>query len=179
MVSIVMLSDLGRYRWTVPMMALIAEGRGARFGALEHRLGLPRESLSRTLEAAVAAGWIVRNPGHGHPLRPEYVPTAQGLRIAEACRTIAAAQTELGLSPDALSRWSLPILRLIADGNSRFNMIARKLEEASPRAMTASLRGLVEIELVDRRLIDGFPPTSDYRLTVRGGILAEALPLAA
>ncbi|MET0372247.1 MAG: winged helix-turn-helix transcriptional regulator [Sphingobium sp.] len=179
MLSINALSDLGRYRWTVPLMALVAERRGTRFAEMAHRLGLSRESLTRTLEAAGAAGWIVRNSGHGHPLRPEYVPTAEGLRIGEACRAIVATQAQLGLAPDALSRWSLPILRLIADGHGRFNAIARALDAANPRAMTASLRGLVELDLVDRRVLAGFPPTSAYALTARGGVLADSLPLAA
>lgn len=180
MLSIDTLSELGRYRWTVPLMAFLAErGGGGRFAEAAHRLGLARESLSRTLEAVAGAGWIIRNPGHGHPLRPEYVLTADGARIGEACRAIAAAQARIGLPPDALSRWSLPVLRLIADGNGRFNAIARGLGKANPRAMTASLRGLVGLELVDRRLVDGFPPASDYALTGRGLVLAEALPMAA
>jgi DNA-binding HxlR family transcriptional regulator len=179
MLSIEALSELGHYRWTVPVMALMAERGGARFAEMANRLALSRESLSRTLEAAMAAGWIVRNSGHGHPLRPEYVLTGEGARIGESCRAIAAAQARAGLAPDSLSRWSLPILRLIADGHSRFNAIARALESATPRAMTASLRGLIGLDLVRRDVVGSFPPASDYGLTPRGLILAGALPLAA
>jgi DNA-binding HxlR family transcriptional regulator len=174
MLSIESLSELGRYRWTVPLMAMVALRNGVRFAEALGTFKLPRESLSRTLEAAMAAGWLVRNAGHGHPLRPEYVPTQEGMRIGKACGVIMVAQLDLGLPPYALSRWSLPIVRLVADGHSRFNAIARALERANPRAMTASLRGLVGLELIDRRLIDAYPPVSDYALTERGLILAKA-----
>lgn len=173
------LAELGRYRWTTPVMALLAARGGARFVEMLNGLRLPRESLVRTLEAAIAAGWVVRNPGHGHPLRPEYVLTAEGVRIGEACRAIMAAQDLAGLPPDAMTRWSLPVIRLIAEGNRRFSAIARALESATPRALTASLKGLVGQDMVDRRVLEGFPPASDYGLTPRGTDFAERLLRAA
>jgi DNA-binding HxlR family transcriptional regulator len=175
MQSIEVLAVLTRYRWTVPAMALMAERGGSRFSELANRLGLPRDSLSRTLEAALAAGWIVRNSGYGHPLRPEYVLTEEGTRIAQACRAVVATQRAMDLPPDALSRWSLPIVRLIAEGHQRFNAIERALAAATPRAIAGSLKGLGVLSLVDRRVTDGFPPTSGYALTPRGGRLADTL----
>jgi DNA-binding HxlR family transcriptional regulator len=175
MESIATLNALGRYRWTVPVLAMIGARAGGRFSELANRIGLPRESLSRTLDAAIAAGWLIRNPGHGHPLRPEYVLTAEGVRIAEACRAIVAAQHRAALPPDAMTRWSLPVIRLIADGENRFNAIARALDGATPRALAGSLKALAGHALVDRQVLEGYPPLTTYALTPRGGMIARAL----
>ncbi len=61
---------LGKQRWMVALLADLAAHEGGRFVELLKRLGLSRDSLVRTLEGATLAGWVKRNPGHGHPLRP-------------------------------------------------------------------------------------------------------------
>ena len=58
-----LLVQLGSHRWLVPLLADLAARKGARFVELVHRLGLSRDSLTRTLEAAQAIGWVRRNPG--------------------------------------------------------------------------------------------------------------------
>lgn len=172
--SIEDLAALGRNRWTVPLLADLAAHNGARFVELLNRLGLPRDSLVRTLEATRAAGWTMPNPGHGHPLRPEYVLTLEGARLAAAAASIGAAQTTLGLPPGALTRWSLPLIRSIDLGHSRFNALARTLASASPRALSQGLRNLADNDLVTRDLIDDYPPVSRYGLTPGGLLLARA-----
>ena len=172
-----MLDDLialGKYRWAVPLLTDLAARGGARFVELLHRLQIPRESLSRTLEGAAAMGWIMRNPGHGHPLRPEYVLTAGGRRLATKAAEINAVQRRLGIVPSAMTRWSLPIIRSVADGNLRFNDLARAIPPVGPRALSQSLRALTGQLLISRELLDLYPPSSQYSLTKTGLILAEA-----
>ncbi|RYG75643.1 MAG: MarR family transcriptional regulator, partial [Alphaproteobacteria bacterium] len=60
-------------RWALPVMALLSERSGARFAVIAARFGLSSHSLTRCLQHLRDAGWVVPNPGHGHPLRPEYV----------------------------------------------------------------------------------------------------------
>src|SRR4029450_5423618 len=72
-------------RWSVPILAELHRQRGSRFVTLARTLGLSRESLRRTLAALTESGLVGRNPGYGHPLRPEYVLTRAGERIATAC----------------------------------------------------------------------------------------------
>ncbi len=175
MPSITILSDLGRYRWTVPILAFLVTHGGGRFVHMADSMGIPRESLSRTLEAAMTAGWVVRNSGHGHSLRPDYVLTASGARLGGGCRAVILSQAAAGLPPDALTRWSLPVIRLVAEGHSRFNAISRGIEGVTPRALTASLKALVGHDVLHRQVTDGFPPASDYALTGRGMMLADAL----
>ena len=53
-----------------------AAAGGSRFAVMLARLGLSRSALAASLAQLQEAGWLRRNPGHGHPLRPEYVLTA-------------------------------------------------------------------------------------------------------
>jgi DNA-binding HxlR family transcriptional regulator len=165
---------LGRYRWAVPLLADLAAHKGGRFVELLNRLGLSRDSLTRTLEGAVTMGWVKRNPGHGHPLRPEYILTELGERLAASAVEINAAQTQLGLPPATMSRWSLPIVRSIAHGSQRFNDIARNLPATSPRALSLGLQGLATQRLIMRTIVDGYPPASHYSLTDGGLLLSTA-----
>lgn len=169
-----LLVQLGSHRWLVPLLADLAAHKGARFVELIHRLGLPRDSLTRTLDAAATIGWVQRNPGHGHPLRPEYVLTETGKAAAARAATINEAQAAIGLPPGAATRWSLPLVAGIGAGHHRFNALARLLAPATPRALSQGLSALGERGLVRREVIDMRPPTSLYGLTRNGEILAEA-----
>lgn len=163
---------LGRNRWMAPLLALFAEKPGWRFAELLHRCGVARDSLSRTLDAALAAGWIARNSGHGHPLRPEYVVTGPGAEMAQAAKRVMVALAATGLAPEALTRWSLPALHVLGAGLDRFNLLARQLAPATPRALSMALRNLAANDLVAREIEPGYPPSSRYRLTELGIKLA-------
>jgi DNA-binding HxlR family transcriptional regulator len=165
---------LGQHRWMVPLLAELARSGGARFVELRHRLSLPRDSLARTIDAAIAAGWAMRNPGHGHPLRPELVLSPAGRELARVALNLAKALAAQDLAPAALSRWSLPLIHSLAHGQERFNELARSLPGASPRALSQALQRLVANDLVGRSVEAGYPPTSRYRLTKRGLALAKA-----
>jgi DNA-binding HxlR family transcriptional regulator len=177
MPSTTLLDDLialGKQRWMAAVLADIAAHTGARFVELIHRLSLPRDTLARTLEAAQALGWAMRNPGHGHPLRPEYILTGEGTRIAAIAARQLSAQAKLGLIPGTLTRWGLPILHALDTGYERFNDVSRTLAPASPRALSQGLRTLATHDLITRALIDDYPPISLYRLTESGRVLARA-----
>ena len=178
MSSTLLLDDLialSRIRWTMALLADLAAHRGARFVELAHRLALPRDSLARTLRAAGAVGWVMRNPGHGHPLRPEYVLTLEGARLAAGAEPLLAAQAQLGLLPGTLTCWGMPLILTIGSGHSRFNEIAETLATATPRAISQGLQTLTANDLVLRHVLDGRPSASLYRLTPNGTLLAEAV----
>lgn len=169
------LQKLSRQRWIVPLLAEMAARGGARFAELLHALSISRESLSRTLQCALDDGWIVRNSGHGHPLRPEYILTDAGRHAAVTCSQIAAVQSSLQMGPASFSRWSLPLVKVVGEGEKRFSAIARALPRSNPRALSQSLKGLAQHHLLSRDVVDGFPPTSEYDLTAKGHMLATAL----
>lgn len=169
-----LLVQLGSHRWLIPLLADLAAHRGARFVELVHRLGLSRDSLTRTIEAARTTGWVQRNPGHGHPLRPEYILTEQGQAAAARAATITGAQDAIGLPPGAATRWGLPLVAGIGAGYDRFNLLSRRLAPASPRALSQGLSALGRHGLITRTIVDARPPASVYGLTPSGETLAAA-----
>lgn len=159
---------LCRTRWLVPILAYMAESGGARFVVLANRLKAPRDSLTRALAEAQATGWIMRNPGHGHPLRPEYVLTSVGQDVAAVAIILRDWMRMRDLAHADLTRWGLPILRLLSDGPSRFNALGRALAPASPRALTIALDAVVALGLVTRQVLDTRPPATCYQLADDG-----------
>src|SRR5205085_9060327 len=110
-VSIEELIAIFHHRWSAPVLAELLRQKGSRFAALSGTLGVGRESLRRTLDSLLALGLVARNPGYGHPLRPEYVLTARGARVAERCaRLLAAGDDEV-----LLRKWSLPVLAALGE----------------------------------------------------------------
>ncbi len=166
--ALVITINLGQQRWLLSLMAACADRSGFRFVELLNRMKCPRESLVRALAAAQQAGWVARNPGYGHPLRPEYLLTTEGTAIADAARRIEVVLAADGIRPADLTRWSLPLLHLLGIGRERFNELVRDLAPATPRALSQSLKALVATGLVSREVEAGFPPASCYRLTSLG-----------
>ena len=162
-------------RWLVPLLAHLADEQGSRFAVMLKRLGLSRSVLAASLATLQAAGWLVRNPGHGHPLRPEYVLTPAGEPVAAFCQGVMAQRERLGLAPGQLPRWSLPLIARLDGGKARFSALRDSLRPITPRALSLTLKQMLSVELVDRALEDDFPPIAIYGLTGRGRELAAAL----
>ncbi len=162
-------------RWAMPVMALLSEARGSRFAVIAARFGLSSHSLTRCLQHLRDSGWVIPNPGHGHPLRPEYVLTAGGEAVGAACERIMAARRKLGLEAADLPRWGLPVVAGMEADWSRFGMLQSRLAPVTPRALSMTLQAMIGQDLVKRRLEDAFPPVPLYGLTGRGQDLAGAI----
>jgi DNA-binding HxlR family transcriptional regulator len=161
-------------RWAVPVLGELHRGHGAKFVTLVKRLGASREAVRLTLADLIGHGWVRRNPGYGHPLRPEYVLTASGARIAPACARLIAALRRLRAEAIGLRKWSLPVLGLLRGGAARFGALRAGLP-ITDRALAQALKGLEEAGLVERRVVDDYPPHPLYRLTPRGRRVAPLL----
>ena len=159
---------LFHHRWAAPILAELHRGSGAKFVALVNRLGVSRDSLRRTLAALIEKGWVVRNPGHGHPLRPEYVLTKAGARIAPWCARTVKLLRALGIEDVALRKWSMPVAFALGKGRERFSEIKDFLSTSTARALTQTLKELQTVGLVKRVVSDESPPATYYRLTSRG-----------
>lgn len=161
-------------RWLAPLMGRLDGQGGARFAELL-ALGLSRSALAASLAQLQAAGWVRRNPGHGHPLRPEYLLTEKGRPIAVFAAKVMATRKRLGLEPGQMPRWSLPIVSRLSGERARFSALRQSLRPVTPRALSLTLKQLLSADLVDRALEDDFPPIPIYGLTGRGSRLAEAM----
>jgi DNA-binding HxlR family transcriptional regulator len=173
------LVSLFHNRWSVPILAELHRQRGSRFVTLARTLGMSRESLRRTLAALIDAGLVGRNPGYGHPLRPEYVLTRSGERIARACRPLVETIRDAGLEEIGFKKWSMPVVYALATKPRRFSELRELLPGISPRALTLALKELEGAGIVERRVTDDYPPSSIYRLADDAQALAEVVrPLA-
>jgi DNA-binding HxlR family transcriptional regulator len=159
-------------RWSVPILAELHRQRGSRFVTLARTLGLSRESLRRTLAALTDAGLVGRNPGYGHPLRPEYVLTRAGTTVASACVPLVEALRRRELEEVGLKKWSLPTILALAGGPRRFSELRDALQVVSPRALALALKDLEAVDLVERRVTSDYPPATSYRLTQEARRLA-------
>ncbi len=176
MVSDAELRALMAGRWLLPLMAHVdGAGGGTRFAAMLAATGASRSALAASLTALQEAGWLVRNSGHGHPLRPEYVLTAKGGPVAAYCAQVMTQRETLGLEPGQLSRWSLPLVARLDREKARFSTLRHALQPVTPRALSLTLKQLLVVDLVDRAVEDEFPPIAIYGLTGRGRELAAAM----
>ena len=71
-------------------------------------------------------------------------------------------------------KWTILVIRDLADGRSRFCELERSLEGISPRTLSLRLRALEEQGIVRRRTFPEVPPRVEYTLTEKGRAL---LPL--
>src|SRR6476646_9631314 len=70
---------------------------------------------------------------------------------------------------DILSgKWTILLVRDLADGRSRFCELERSLEGISPRTLSLRLRVLEENGIVERRTFPEVPPRVEYSLTEKG-----------
>lgn len=162
-------------RWLMPLLALAGEREGLRLAHAVRSLGISRGIAQTSLEALIEGGWLTRNPGYGHPLRPEYVLTPLGASRAGWCARIMTTRAMLGLAPTGLTRWTLPLVNELGAGETRFSGIETALAPISPRALSLTLKGAIGQGLIDRSLEMSFPPTPRYALSARGRPLADAI----
>jgi DNA-binding HxlR family transcriptional regulator len=149
---------LCHHRWSLPVLAEIGRTGGSRFATITGRLGVTGESLRRTLAYLQGEGLVERNPGYGHPLRPEYVLTPAGRRIAPNAREILKTLT--GREDTGLKKWSLPVLAALA-GPRRFSELRAELP-VTARGLALALSELESAGLVRRTVTDDRPPQTHY-----------------
>ena len=65
-------------------------------------------------------------------------------------------------------KWTLLIIRDLAEGRSRFCELERSLAGISPRTLSLRLRALEEEGILERRTYPEVPPRVEYALTEKG-----------
>jgi DNA-binding HxlR family transcriptional regulator len=68
-------------------------------------------------------------------------------------------------------KWTLLLVRELADGRSRFCELERSLSGISPRTLSLRLRALEEEDIVERQEFGEVPPRVEYALTEKGRAL--------
>jgi DNA-binding HxlR family transcriptional regulator len=72
-------------------------------------------------------------------------------------------------------KWTLLVIRDLAEGRSRFCELERSLEGISPRTLSLRLRALEEEGIVRRQTYPEVPPRVEYALTEKGRALVPMI----
>ena len=72
-------------------------------------------------------------------------------------------------------KWTLLVIRDLAEGRSRFCELERSLHGISPRTLSLRLRALEEEGVVERQTFPEVPPRVEYALTDKGRALVPLI----
>jgi DNA-binding HxlR family transcriptional regulator len=158
--------------WALPILSSLHAGVAGRQAPLLTATGASRTAFAQSMDHLIKIGLLERNPGHGHPLRPEFRLTAEGVRAAAMANKI---QTVAGDEDQDLLRrsWTLPVLTAI-EKPSRFNEIKRNLPSITDRALSQSLKTMEVRRWVCRRIDEtSRPPRSIYAAVNTGKTISQ------
>jgi DNA-binding HxlR family transcriptional regulator len=94
--------------------------------------------------------------------------TASTRVVEETCPVCATADVICG-------KWTILVIRDLADGRTRFCELERSLAGISPRTLSLRLRALEGEGIVERHTYPEVPPRVEYSLTDKGRALAPLI----
>jgi DNA-binding HxlR family transcriptional regulator len=86
------------------------------------------------------------------------------MAVEETCPVCRTAEVVCG-------KWTLLLIRDLAEGRSRFCELERSLAGISPRTLSLRLRALEVQEIIERHTYGEVPPRVEYALTEKGRAL--------
>ena len=158
--------------WAIPILARLHEGTAGRQAPLLAATGASRTAFAQSMQHLIAMGLLERNPGYGHPLRPEFRLTPAGIAAAALAHNIQNVTSDG--DQDLLRRsWTLPVLTAIHRPR-HFNDIKRNLRTITDRALSQSLKVMEVRHWVHRQVDDtARPPRPLYRAVNTGGLISS------
>lgn len=158
--------------WAVPILANLHAGVAGRQAPLLTATGASRTAFAQSMDHLIEIGLLERNPGYGHPLRPEFRLTRIGVHaaaIAHKIQSVSAAEDQALLRKS----WTLPVLTSLHQPR-HFNDIKRNLHSITDRALSQSLKSMEQRDWVRRRVDDtARPPRSLYSAVNTGGLISQ------
>ncbi|MCK0120982.1 winged helix-turn-helix transcriptional regulator [Loktanella sp. F6476L] len=158
--------------WAVPILSNLHAGIAGRQAPLLAATGASRTAFAQSMDHLIEIGLVERNPGYGHPLRPEFRLTQRGISAAALAHKI---QNLSSAEDQALLRksWTLPVLTSLHRPR-HFNDIKRNLHTITDRALSQSLKSMEQRDWVQRHVDDAArPPRSLYRAVNTGGLISQ------
>jgi DNA-binding HxlR family transcriptional regulator len=96
--------------------------------------------------------------------------------MSPRCRSCSPVPPEVRATASLLERrWTLATIYACASGAARFNEFRQSLPGVSPTTLSERLDELEKAGVVERTLVPGRPPHTEYALTLRGRRLAQAV----
>jgi DNA-binding HxlR family transcriptional regulator len=86
----------------------------------------------------------------------------------DTCPVCATAEVISG-------KWTLLVIRDLAECERRFCELERSLEGISPRTLSLRLKALEEEGVIERKTYSEVPPRVEYRLTEKGKALVPLI----
>lgn len=163
--------------WSLNILSLMHSGIAARQATLLSASGAGRTAFVQSMHHLIDLGLLERNPGHGHPLRPEYRLTPAGAEAAILADKIQNAAPET--SNHALLRraWTIPVLGVIHQPRY-FKDIKKDLVSISDRALSQSLKHLQTQRWITRDVNTTIhPPRPLYRAVDVGARISQVMHL--
>ncbi len=127
--------------WALDILAHMHRGVRGRQAALLTATGAGRTAFGASLAHVLELGLLMRNPGHGHPLRPEFVLSEQGAVVAEMAHKVLEEASDEVAAKLMRKSWTVPILAL-ARQPQRFSELRAALGGITDRALSTSLQAL-------------------------------------
>ena len=158
--------------WTLPILSSLHVGVAGRQATLLAATGASRTAFAQSMDHLIKSGLLERNPGYGHPLRPEFRLTQLGKEAAAIADKIQRVSSE---DDQSLLRksWTLPVLTSLQKP-SHFNEIKRNLHTITDRALSQTLKSMEVRDWVHRRVDQtARPPRSIYSAVNTGGMISK------
>lgn len=176
--DIALLVNITSKAWALKILALLHSGVPGRQAPLLAATKASRSSFAASLSHLAQLGLLEKNPGHGHPLRPEFRLTETGAMAA------AVAHRIMQIAPDddaftILRRsWAVPILA-VTKSPERFSNIKSGLGKITDRALSQSLCALEDRAWLKREIdVSQRSPFPTYHAANAGRKISQAIGLS-
>ncbi|WP_345741755.1 winged helix-turn-helix transcriptional regulator [Ruegeria faecimaris] len=174
-----MLVKLTSRAWSLNILALMHSGTPGRQAALLAATSAGRTAFAASLDHLIRLDLIERNPGHGHPLRPEFRLTLPGIEAASMASAIVNAVPDDTKFKLVRKSWTVPILALTGTPH-RFSAIKSDLVSITDRALSSSLQQLEALDWIRRDIETAARmPFPTYRAVRTGFAINQAVNLTA
>lgn len=160
--------------WAMPILSSLHSGVAGRQAPLLAATGAGRTAFAQSMEHLIELGLLERNPGYGHPLRPEFRLTNLGKTVAAIAKRIHDVSREED-RPLLRRSWTLPVLTSL-HRPGHFTDIKRHLPAITDRALSQSLKSMEARSWVCRS-VDGVarPPRSIYSAVNTGSLISRVI----
>jgi DNA-binding HxlR family transcriptional regulator len=177
--DITLLVKLTSRAWALDILAQLHAGVPGRQATLLAATGAGRTAFGASLQHLMALGLVARNPGHGHPLRPEFVLTEDGKAASALAHRVLQAVPDAGQAGLLRKSWTVPVLALAAQP-LRFSGLKAGLGAITDRALSTSLQRLEAQEWVAREIdLSQRVPFPVYHAVNAGGEISRIVTMAA
>ncbi|WOF74705.1 winged helix-turn-helix transcriptional regulator [Parvibaculaceae bacterium PLY_AMNH_Bact1] len=176
--DIALIVNITSKAWSLKILALLHAGVPGRQAPLLAATNASRSSFASSMDHLVQLGLLERNPGHGHPLRPEFRLTEKGRAAAAIASKILATAPDKDAFAIVRRSWAVPVLA-VTETPKRFSTIKSGIGPITDRALSQSLCVLEQQKWLRREIdVSQRSPFPTYQAVNAGRIINQAIGLS-